>query len=503
MLRKYTLLLLILWQWPASFIATAQSLDSELAQIVSDYQLMGMSVVKVCDGQISFSEGYGLADYDDNIPVTQNTLYRIASVSKSVTATALMILYDQGLFDLDDDINTCLGYSIRNWHYPDDPITFRMLLSHTSSIVDGSKYSNFLSATYSQNPPPSISAYFVPGGTYYTGNIFLNRKPGTYFSYSNSNFGLIGTLIEKLSGMRFDDFCRLHIFDPLEINASFNIQDIADISDVAVLYRYIGNNWVPQADNYNGVMPPPLDLSQYTIGDNGFLFGPQGGLRISAEGLAAFMLLHANDGAYNNAVILQNSTAQLMHAVQWQYNGSNGNDYYGLFKAWGLGFHITTNAASSDLVFPDRKMTGHPGEAYGLISDMYFDSLQNGVIFITNGSKLSYVVGPSSSFYTVEADVFGAVYDDLQNCTVAEDPKQIQDFEIVPNPAINWITVQSFIHGGLHYMDQVSIYDHYGRLWYSAPAASVSMEVAALPPGIYRLCFKVQGHPYQVPFIRQ
>jgi CubicO group peptidase (beta-lactamase class C family) len=319
-----------------TLVVNAQSLDDQLSQITATYELIGMSVVEVCDGQISFSKGYGIADYDDEIPITDSTLYRIASISKSVTATALMILYDQGLFGLDDDINAYLGYAVRNWHYPNDPITFRMLLSHTSTIVDGTKYTNFLNATYSQNPPPAASAYFVSGGAYYSSNIFLNRKPGTYFTYSNSNFGLIGTLIEKISGVRFDIFCRQNIFDPLGMTASFNIQDIPNISNVAVLYRYIGNNWIPQADNYNGVMPPPLNLDQYTVGNNGFIFGPQGGLRTSANDLAVFMLMLANYGTYEAASILESNTAQLMKTIQWQYNGSNGNDYYGLFKAWGL-----------------------------------------------------------------------------------------------------------------------------------------------------------------------
>ncbi|HUM47845.1 MAG TPA: serine hydrolase [Chitinophagales bacterium] len=482
--------------------APAQSLDQELADIVNSYQLMGMSVVKVCEGEIDFSKGYGLADFDDGVPVSDSTLYRIASISKSVTATALMLLYDQGLFGLDDDINAYLGYSIRNWHYPNDPITFRMLLSHTSTIVDGSKYDNFLSATYSQNPPPSVSAYFVSGGTYYTTNIFLNKKPGTYFSYSNSNYGLIGTLIEKISGVRFDIFCRQQIFDPLGMTASFNIQDLPNISNVAVLYRYVGNNWVPQADNYNGVMPPPLNLSQYTVGNNGFIFGPQGSLRTSANDLAKFMLLHAHYGTYNNTTILQSTTAQLMHAIQWQFNGSNGNDYYGLFKAWGLGTHVTTNVANSDIVFPDRRMFGHPGEAYGLISDMYFDTLKNGVIFITNGSKFAFTIGPSSSFYTVEQEVFEAVFNDLQNCAVTDDPRHITSFQIVPNPLVDWLSIQPSLHG-LKEVQQVRIYDVYGKLWLSAPVAEGNLNVSMLPDGIYQLRFNSESKKYQLPFIKQ
>ncbi|MBP9883560.1 MAG: serine hydrolase [Chitinophagales bacterium] len=503
MMRKYCTIiaLLFLLQFELN-TAMAQSLDSQLSDIISSYQLMGMSVVKVCDGQIDFSKGYGFADYDDGVPITDTTLYRIASISKSVTATALMILYDQGLFGLDDDINNYLGYSVRNWHYPSDPITFRMLLSHTSTIIDGTKYSNFLNATFSQNPPPSANAYFVSGGTYYTNNIFLNKKPGTYFSYSNSNFGLIGTLIEKISGIRFDIFCKQNIFDPLQMTASFNIQDLPDISNVAVLYRYVGNNWVPQADNYNGVMPPPLDLSQYTVGNNGFIFGPQGSLRTSANDLARFMLMLANNGTYEAASILESNTAQLMKSIQWQYNGSNGNDYYGLFKAWGLGIHVTTNVANSDLVFPDRSMAGHPGEAYGLISDMYFDSLKNGVIFITNGSKLSYVVGPSSAFYTVEDAVFDAVFNDLQPCEAPGGPKQISGYTVVPNPGISWLTVQRKT-GMVEPFQEIAIYDLFGKLWINTIAANGKINIAALPPGMYQLRV-IEMESYQIiPFVKQ
>lgn len=485
-----------------TFAVNAQSLDDELSQIAATYQLIGMSVVEVCDGQISFSKGYGIADYDDEISITDSTLYRIASISKSVTATALMILYDQGLFELDDDINAYLGYAVRNWHYPNDPITFRMLLSHTSTIVDGTKYTNFLNATYSQNPPPAVSAYFVPGGAYYSSNIFLNRKPGTYFTYSNSNFGLIGTLIEKISGVRFDIFCKQNIFDPLGMTASFNIQDIPNISNVAVLYRYIGNNWIPQADNYNGMMPPPLNLDQYTVGNNGFIFGPQGGLRTSANDLAVFMLMLANNGTIDNAVILENSTAQLMKTIQWQYNGNNGNDYYGLFKAWGLGLHVTTNVSGSDIVFPGSIMAGHPGEAYGLISDMYFDTLKNGVIFITNGSKLPYEVGPSSSFYTVEEAVFDVVFNDLQQCQVNAGPKQISGYTVVPNPGISWLTVQRKT-GMVEPFQEIAIFDLFGKLWINTIEANGKINIAALPPGMYQLRI-IEMESYQIiPFVKQ
>lgn len=96
----------------------------------------------------------------------------------------------------------------------------------------------------------------------------MNKQPGTYFSYSNINFGLLGTLIESLSGERFDKYMKRVVLDPLGIKGSFNIDDIEDVSNIAVLYR----DDEPTVDNFKGVKPAPRDYSKYKLGTNGFLF---------------------------------------------------------------------------------------------------------------------------------------------------------------------------------------------------------------------------------------
>jgi len=424
--------------------AYAQALDAKLQSIFEDHHLMGMSVVKICQGQVGFSKGYGWADYDDQRPVTDSTIYRIASISKAVTAAALMTLYDQGLFGLDDDIGTALGYPLRHPVFPNVPITSRMLLAHTSSIRDGVSYAEFLGATYSEHPPP-VSDYFVPGGEYYTSSVFGNKKPGTYFTYSNANFGLLATLIEKLSGQRFDVYCREKIFAPLGMQASFNPADLPNPCHVAALYRFQNGQWMAQADEFDCQPLVSLDLSGYLVGTNGFVFAPQGGLRTSANDLAKFGLMHLQNGTFGSATILAPATAALMRSPQWQYNGSNGNDYYGLFKSWGLGLHLTTNVDGADIVFPNHPMIGHPGEAYGLISDLYFDTLGNGVIFITNGSKNGYATVPGSAFYPVEAAAFAAVFDDLTDCAVTGSSNLLptNGLQVFPNPVGDWLWVRT------------------------------------------------------------
>lgn len=385
----------------------SQSYHENLETIASENNLVGMSVVVMCQGELTDSYYFGLADIDRQIPVNDKTYYRIASISKTVTASALMKLYENGLFSLEDNINNYLDFDVVNPDYPNDSITFSMLLSHTSGLIDGSGYSNFLSATYNQSPPPHITELLSPGGTYFTGDMWLNSQPGTYFTYSNINFGLIATLIEQISGQRFDRFVKDSILNPLDISGSFNIDDLAHIDRLAVLYR----NGIAQADNYQGVPPEPFDSAAYTIGNNGLVFAPQGGLRITAEELMRFMAMHANEGTWQNQKILEPETIALMHKPVWTYNGSNGNNYYNLFNQWGLGMQITTNTANGDIVMPATTMIGHPGEAYGLISDMYFEKKnQFGIIFITNGYYSGgYEFGDSTAFYVPEEQVFGAV----------------------------------------------------------------------------------------------
>lgn len=411
--RIISLLLLILIV-PHFVFADDSRLDSLLSAIKTKYDLVGMSVTVTKDTVIVFSKGFGLRDVARNLATDCQTAYRIASISKMVTATAVMQLFEQGYFKLDNDISDFIGFDLKNPKYPDQPITFKMLLSHTSSLRDGNGYNRFLNDSYSKTPPPAIRELLVAGGAYFTSDMFDgNRAPDqNYFQYANINFGVLGTLVERISGERFDIYCKKHIFEPLGMNSSFNVLDLTDINDVAVLYRKSGGVWIAQADQYNGSFPPERDLSGYTVGDNGAIFAPQGGLRTSAFDLAKFLIVHQSGGGYRCARILNDTTIAKMHNVVWSHNGSNGNNYYGIFKTYGLGNHTTTD------LLRGINLIGHPGEAYGLISDMYFSKQDNfGIIFITNGG--SWGSGSYSGWYNVEEDVFGACFAQLKNLTAS------------------------------------------------------------------------------------
>ncbi len=488
---KSILLTLILF-FQITITLTAQSLESKINEIATEFDLMGSAVVVFCDSDSMQYYFTGKSDLARNIDIAQNTKFRIASISKTITAIAIMQLVEQNLLDLDSDIGDILEYSVRNPSFPNQKITTRMLLSHKSSIVDGSTYDNFLSATYNNYPIPNLNQLLTPGGNYYSTNQFITRTPGTYFNYSNINFVILGTIIEKLSNQRFDTYCREHIFQPLGIDASFNVNDFINIDSIAVLYRKINNNWEPQVDNYQGIQPVFTNLTGYIPGTNGARFSPQGGLRISAIDLAKIFRILANINS-STVSILNQSSINSMLSDQWTFNGSNGNYYGGLFLSWGLGIHRITSTVGYDVVLSgSSSMQGHTGEAYGLVSDAYFDTIRRvGLVFITNGCGKGYTIGTTSAFYTVEEQIFNAIetYGNIDNClTVNIKPTDKSDsrFSIFPNPARNILEISISDHTNPVTME---IYSIDGRLIHETRLLTKrsKLDISNLNQGIYLL----------------
>lgn len=382
----------------------AQNLESRLQEIKERNNLVGLSVCLVGGNKITQSHHLGLRDVERNLPVDENTVFRIASISKMVTVTALMQLYDKGLFHLDDDVSKYLGFELRNPNFPNQPITFKMLMSHTSGLRDGTGYNSFLMASYSVKPFPAIKSVVQPGGEFYTEDMWSKTESVTkeYFTYANINFGLLGTLVECISGERFDKYCIAHIFEPLCIKASFDVRDIPDINNVAAIYRNENGKWVIQTDGWKGVRPASRKLEDYVIGSNAVLFAPQGGLRISAADLSRFMIMHMNNGLYGNSRILSEQASKLMHNAVWKYNGENGATENDFFLSYGLG------TVSTDKLIPGAELIGHSGDAYGLLSGMYFIRDRGiGIIFITNGGEWKPA---DNGWQSVEKEVANSCY---------------------------------------------------------------------------------------------
>ncbi len=125
----------------------------------------GLSAILVARDKIIWEKAYGWADVDQKIPMRVDTVQNIGSISKTITATAVMQLWEKGRFGLDDDVGRYLSFTVRNPRFPDDPITFRQLLTHKSSIKDGPAYGQ----SYACGDPKIrlkewIQGYLMPGG---------------------------------------------------------------------------------------------------------------------------------------------------------------------------------------------------------------------------------------------------------------------------------------------------------------------------------------------------
>ncbi|NJO92597.1 MAG: serine hydrolase, partial [Chloroflexia bacterium] len=259
----------------------------------------------------------GLRNLSDSLPVTEKTLFRVASISKTVTATAVMQLVEKGAINIDVDINYYLKKGIRNKYFPDNIITPRMLLSHTSSVYDGPDYENFLARMYNSEFVPPVSELLSEESS-----IWINKKPGTFFTYCNLNYGILATIIENVSGERFDKYVEKYILKPLSISGGYNVSRIKERSQISVLYREA----VPQAENYK---------NSYPIGINGLYYSPQGGLRISVSDLAKILQMFMNKGIYKGIQILHSNTVEEMEKIHWKNNGSNGDTNHSQFLCWG------------------------------------------------------------------------------------------------------------------------------------------------------------------------
>ena len=342
-----------------------KNLETEIQETVDKLNVVGLSISVIENNKISYSQGFGYADIDKSIKTDTNTIYRIASISKSITASAIMKLYEEGKFKLDDDINDYLnGFEVRNPNFPDEKITFRMLLTHTSSIIDGDTYS-----------------------TIYDIQDFGDYKPGDQFEYSHYGYKLLATLIEQISNQEFEDFVQENIFKPLNMKASFNPNKFEDVDNIAVLYGIDEDGNYYERLNDKKRIEDNIVISS-TVRDkdgkiplgNAFKYSPMGGLRTSPNELAKFMIMLSNKGLYNGTRVLKKDTVELMEQIHWYGDALNG-----LYKCKGLGLHIT-----DDLIEGSR-LIGHTGEAYGLLSNMFYDENRKfGYIMMLNGNNYKF-----------------------------------------------------------------------------------------------------------------
>lgn len=394
--------------------AWAATLDRELAAIADDpaYELSGLQVLAVKGGAIAYEFAHGRRRIDGaspagDRPVGPDTLFRVASISKLVTTLGVLRLVEAGKLDLDRDVSDYLGWKLRNPHFPDDPITLRLMLTHNASMRDAGGY--FWDET------KRLRDALQPGGALYGEGKAWSREaaPGRYFSYANLPWGVIGEVMEAVTGERFDRLMKRLVLEPLGVPGGYNPAEFSrtEIVNLATLYRKRENlptgeeiwrdpagPWFAQVDDLASGPPVSRAGPGYVPGTNGTLMAPQGGLRTSARGLSRVMRMLVDRGRLDGKSFLRPETVDGMLATAWIHEMAKRNGNCAsesgrpkLFNAWGLGnqlFLDISGPGCGDRLVEGGGFTGHGhlGEAWGLNGVFVFDrNTRDGMIVLVGG----------------------------------------------------------------------------------------------------------------------
>ena len=282
-------------------------LDGYVGRQLEDYDIPGATVSVVKDGEILFAKGYGQANVKKKEPVVANeTLFRIASISKLLTATAVMQLVEEGKLDLGEDVNAYLDdFEVPNT-YPGRPVTLRHLLTHTAGFEEHFTGSGARNAA-SVEPLGEYVATQMPARV---------RPPGEVMAYSNYGVALAGHVVEEVSGVPFERYIEENVLDPLGMESTTFAQPPPPELGEKLATGYDVEDGNPVAGEFIGY---PRDA-------------PAAAAITSATDMAAFMIVHLQDGRYGGVRILEESTAKEMHERQFTHHPRLDGMAYGFYE---------------------------------------------------------------------------------------------------------------------------------------------------------------------------
>jgi CubicO group peptidase (beta-lactamase class C family) len=354
----------------------------------------------------------GLADPATGRAITADDPVRIASISKLVLSLGVMRLVEQGTLDLDADVSNYLGWRLRHPDFPDAPITLRLLLSHRASLTDA--------AGYWQVPLDGNFRELLDDPRAWD----KQHAPGTYWRYANVGFPLVAAAMERASGERFDLLMQRLVLKPLGIAACYGWPSCDDATAARAVVLYADGK--PAVDDNQGKKPAcgitkasdgSCDLSTWRAGAAANVFGPQGGLRISANGLAKIGRLLLGEGKVDGVRLLSRKSLRAMIGPEWSYAPGNGltleeddpiRTSKGFTCRYGLAVHTLASGLPDcgDDPFGDGvPRIGHSGNAYGLLAGLWVDRKRGtGVVYFATGNDKPEP-GVRSAFSRVEEEL--------------------------------------------------------------------------------------------------
>jgi CubicO group peptidase (beta-lactamase class C family) len=337
---------------------SVDSLDQARAAmkaLVDNGELPCVATLVMKDGKIVRQFAYGMADREEERALADDAIFRIYSMSKPVTAAALMILYDEGLFRLDDPVAEYIPAFEDTKVYADgelvdqqEPFTVRHLLTHTAGFTYGWEEGSYVDSLYGRlRSDVGWNTGTLEEMVNMVATIPLKHQPGTTYEYSIS-IDVAGYLVEVLSGMPFDQFLQKRLFGPLEMDdTGFQVPE-EDFGRLAMIYT---------RDKDSGELTPVPE------GTNGVkkkvtFFSGGGGMVSTLSDYSRFGQMLLNGGELNGVRVLQESTVKLIMSDQMpeavDYDGGYGLGGYVNLDDGSYGW---SGAASTDFVAnPSRNM---------------------------------------------------------------------------------------------------------------------------------------------------
>lgn len=344
-LSVLTVLMLIIGANIVQAVGTSNDdFDKKILELMEQAKLPSLSIGFITNNSLVCYKGYGKYNLLTGKKPTNETIYAIGSISKSITATAIMQFNETGQIGLDDNVSKYLPFDLKNPNHPDIPITFRMLLAHQSSLFDydieslgsltekiGLKQTLKMMINILFIPKifkelyPMIKELLVPGGKIYMPEIWADYPPGKEANYSNLGYAILGYLVELISNQSIEEYCLENIFDPLNMkDTRFHPYEV-DRERLAVLY----SKWLIRR---------PIRLPQFDF----LCFASAGGIRSTVEDLSHYLIAHMNNGTYKDYCLLNNSTIELMHTIQYPNSSYFPSEIHPEMK-FGLGWYYITD----------------------------------------------------------------------------------------------------------------------------------------------------------------
>ena len=351
--------------------------DSFLEYKMNRSKVVGLQAAVIKNGDLLYTKSVGKLRSDSLGKINDSTLFMIASTSKPITALTVLSLVSQNKLALDDAVNNYLPFKVENPYYPNNEITVRMLLTHTSTIKDNWAILDSLYTLPEGGDSPLelkdyLKDYLSVEGKYYDDQLnFQNEKPSTYWEYANTGYALLGLIVEEVSKKPFNTYCREAIFNPLEMEDTF---------------------WFLKEIPHQNITNPHeiTENGHEVLNHYGYPTYPDGQIRTTVTDYTKFLQLIMHDGKFNGKQLIKEELINEFLKIQypktnkWQAISWNYNEFENFI------FYLNL-----------PHLPAHTGGDPGIATAVFFDKEKKGAVLLFLNTRLNNFRGVKSMYLDV------------------------------------------------------------------------------------------------------